>query len=417
MQLVHSPSSVPHPFSSRANAHATRSLKVHFKLPVIKKASATVSVTNTNAARVDTNVSQPAGISFPAVSCPVPSASCVPFPSSPIPCPSRKRAISEDSYEPQDGESTGDAGEDDAMDVDEPQSKGSALPFHRRIAHIDILRRRSKSSVLSSSYFHSDSHSHSHSHSVRKTHHTSDQPVEGPPARKRPAVRRESMSAGTPTPRVMRKTKRVLADAQFLASMHSSIAMQVRTRISNGGAESGDECASQDAVLVERIWHALVDMGYKPVPLNDSPPPGIAPAPSSSPSPSDSTAPSSQPSPTAAVDPAREAAERAARRTMAVSSSTSFVPDRVQDLPLTPTGTLSVPQLVAVLTMRHRDRSTTRPRSASKIQRRAPGEDPGTPSRSPLSSSTVISPMPVPVPDPSAGCKVDSDSDYPMSES
>ncbi len=414
MQLVHSPSSVSHPFSPRANAHTTRSLKVHFKLPVIKKASATVSVTNTNAARVDTNVSQPAGISFPAVSCPAPSASCVPFPSSPIPCPSRKRAISEDSYEQQDGERTGDAGEDDVMDVDEPQSKGSALPFHRRIAHIDILRRRSKSSVLASSYFHSDSHSHSHS--VRKTHHTSDQPVEGPPARKRPAVRRESMSAGTPTPRIMRKTKRVLADAQFLASMHSSIAMQVRMRISNDDAESGDECASQDAVLVERIWHALVDMGYKPVPLNDSSPPGIAPAPSSSPSPSDSTGPSSQPS-TTAMDPAREAAERAARRTMAVSSSTSFALDRVQDFPLTATGTLSVPQLVAVLTMRHRDRSTTRPRSASKVQRRAPGEDPGTPSRSPLSSSPVINPMPVPEPDPIAGCKVDSDSDYPMSES
>ncbi len=33
---------------------------------------------------------------------------------------------------------------------------------------------------------------------------------------------------------------------------------------------------------VERIWHALVDMGYKPVPLNDSFPLESAPAPSSS---------------------------------------------------------------------------------------------------------------------------------------
>ncbi|RPD55329.1 hypothetical protein L226DRAFT_206422 [Lentinus tigrinus ALCF2SS1-7] len=348
-----------HPFSSRTNTLTTRSFKVHFKLPIIKKASPTVSVTNTNAARVNT-YSQPSP-AFPEVSS---SPSTVPFPSSPIPCPSRKRAISEDAYDSRDGsEESGD----EPMDVDEPsETKGSTLPFHRRISHIDIIRRRSKS-CLAASYFHSDSQQ------PRRSLHASDKPVPPPhgpeqPARKRPAVRRQSMSAGNPLPKTVRKAKRVVADAQFLASLHSSIALQVRSRMDTGVASPGDECATQDALLVERIWHALVDLGYKPVPFD---------------TPSPQHTPSTQPQPVASVDPAREAAERAARRTKAVSSGPFvFGP---QDLPPPSSGPVPVPQLVASLIMRHRERTSTRPRAASK--KRA-GELLPT-SRSPLSRSVT----------------------------
>ncbi|KAI0738071.1 hypothetical protein C8Q80DRAFT_1080879, partial [Daedaleopsis nitida] len=349
------------PLSVKTKANPARPLKVHFKLPVTK-AFPTVSVTNANAACVHT-VHSPAD--FPVS---VSSPSTIPFPSSPIPCPSRKRAISEDAYDSQDDH---DTGMDQPMDVDEPEPepRGNVLPFHRRISHIDILRRRSRS-CLATSFFHSDVHSSRKPHHAHA--HVPDRPApplhshshEGP-AKKKPAIRRESMSAGTPpSSRTARKAKRVLADAQFLASMHCSIAQQVRSRMNDGKATGVDECAAQDAVLVERIWRTLLDMGYKPVPIDDSNPAPGTPAPSPPP-----LSPNS--------NPAREAAERAARRTLAVSST----PLVAQDLPQGPAETLSVPQLVAVLTMRHRDRSTTRPRSASK---KRIGDE--RPSRSPLSA-------------------------------
>ncbi|KAI0718561.1 hypothetical protein C8T65DRAFT_80204 [Cerioporus squamosus] len=252
---------------------------------------------------------------------------------------------------------------------DEPtETKGSTVAFHRRISQIDIFRRRSKS-CLATSYFHRDSQQ------SRRSYHGPDKPVPPPhgpeqPARKRPAVRRESMSAGNPLPKTVRKTKRVVADAAFLASLHSSIALQVRTRLDNGVASQGDEYATQDALLVERVWHALVDLGYKPVPLD-------APSPVSP-----------DPTPATSLDPAREAAERAARRTKAVSSGPYvFGP---QDLPPPSSGPVPVPQLVASLIMRHRDRTSVRPRSASK--KRAGNQQPT--SRSPLSQfATPLHPM------------------------
>ena len=208
-----------------------------------------------------------------------------------------------------------------------------------------------------------------------------------PPAKRRPAARRESISAGNPSGRTVRKARRVVADAQFLASMHSSIALRVRSSIENGtmtpSPRSSDEYAAQDALLVERIWHTLVDMGYKPVPLDNASP---APAPSI-------PAPPSNPS----QDAAREAAERAARRTQALSAP-PFSFERVQDI-ASPAhgGVLPGPQLVATLIMRHRERAATRPK------RRALGDGPRPQpvSRSPLSKSAMSSPPPPPTISPS----------------
>ncbi|KAI0363419.1 hypothetical protein BV20DRAFT_975725 [Pilatotrama ljubarskyi] len=330
MSLVHA----PQPLRSKTNT--PRTPKVHFKLPVLHKSKPTVSVTNTNAARTNTSEILLSTVSETA------SQNCVPFPSTPIPCPShRKRIVSEDGYDVSD--ESAHSGEQD--------SSAQSYASRRPILHTEILRRRSRS-CLAASYFHHDSHR------ARKPPAPPEKPEN---AAKRTAERRESMSAGTPTGKQVRRARRVLADAQFLASMHHTVASEVRTRMD---ADKGhDECVAQDALLVERIWHVLVDMGYKPVAVETT---------------ATATAPSSPTSPSATLDASREAAERAARRTMA-ASSTPISPERAQDLPLAPTGKLAVPQLVAVLIMRHRDRSTTRPRSASKKRSDEPL------SRSPLS--------------------------------
>ncbi|KAI8974196.1 hypothetical protein BD414DRAFT_183966 [Trametes punicea] len=352
MNLVHAPTPTQHPLFTKTNT--PRLPKIQFKLPIIgRKSAPTVSVTNTNVART----THPSGILLSAPSLPeVATPSSIPFPSSPIPCPSpRKRAASEDGYVFNDvDEKTPAAGED----LLEAQATPIASPHH--VSRSDILRRRHKS-CLAASFFHHDAH-------LARKPPTPPAKAERPvipaseQATKRPVARRESMSAGTPTGKNIRKARRALADAQFLASVHSSIASHIRARMD--GAWADDDYAAQDALLVERIWHALVDMGCKPVPLQGG---------------TDSAT-----SPSCSGDLAREAAERAARRT-AAAACTPISVDRVQDIPLAPTGILAVPQLVAILTMRHRDRTTTRPRSAAKKRADEPL------SRSPL-STTVIPP-------------------------
>ncbi|EJF58012.1 hypothetical protein DICSQDRAFT_139839 [Dichomitus squalens LYAD-421 SS1] len=391
MQLLPTPSAAPSskPLSSKANTRTTRPLKVHFKLPVIQKASPTVSVTNANAARASTALSansetqSSAPVLSEARSAPTNS---VAFPSSPIPCPSRKRAHSDDGYD-------SSSGEDEAATVEaRPRTKDNALPFHRRISHIDILRRRSKS-CLASSYFHSDSASPRDKPLPQilqafpsEDVDMADQSTPQPPMKRRPVARRESMSAGNPSGRTVRKARRVVADAQFLASMHSSIALRVRTRTENNTTvtRGPDEYAAQDALLVERIWHTLIDMGYKPVPLEDA-----SPISSSVPTSTFVAAEPTQHSlPPIARDAAREVAERAARRTQAVLSP-SFTFDRAQDIaPSSGNGVLPVPQLIATLIMRHRERAATRPK------RRALGDGPRPQpvSRSPLSRSATSLP-------------------------
>ncbi|KAI0669385.1 hypothetical protein C8Q78DRAFT_210163 [Trametes maxima] len=350
MSLVHS----PQPLLPRTNT--PRVPKVHFKLPVLKKSAPTVSVTNANAARSNTS-----GILLASVA-EVTSPSSVPFPSTPIPCPPpRKRAVSEHNY---------DAEEDVAC-----LAENSGVT-RRSVSHTEILRRRAKS-CLAASFFHHNSHL------GRKPPPPSEKPTvpekTGKAAKsvKRPVARRESMSAGTPTGKTNRKARRFQADAHFLASMHSSIASHVRMRMNSGGPS--DDCAEQDLLLAERIWQTLFDMGYKPVPLE-------AACAAAAPSPSNS-----QSSPPPAKDPAREAAERAARRTMA-ASSTPISLDRAHEDPLAPPGILTVPQLVAVLILRHHDRATTRPRSTGK---NCVDETLG---RSPLSASFVPPTEPYTVP-------------------
>ncbi|KAI0628881.1 hypothetical protein C8Q77DRAFT_345431 [Trametes polyzona] len=363
MNLVHAPTQAPHPLFARTNT--PRFPKVHFKLPVLKKSAPTVSVTNTNAARTNScNILA----ATPLTEVPVNPPSSVPFPSSPIPCPPpRKRSTSENSP------CTGDAAPE-LLAFPEKDCDMDAEATNRQVSHTDILRRRSKS-CLAASFFHHDAYLSRKSPAPSPKHAAAEQPA-GP---KRAASRRESMSAGTPSGKSTRKSKRVLADAQFLATLHSTLASLVRARTGADAATALDECAAQDALLVERIWHNLIDMGCKPVPL-DAPPSPVAA--------------SEDPSEPPAIDLAREAAERAARRTMSASSTTPSV-DRAQTLSVTPlpNGDLAVPQLVAVLTMRHRDRSSARPRSvASKRGARSTSRSPLSTTSFPASLSDALDP-------------------------
>ncbi|CDO75027.1 hypothetical protein BN946_scf184640.g2 [Trametes cinnabarina] len=348
MNVVHVPSMTPHPLFSRTNT--PRTPKVHFKLPT-KKGVPTVSLTNANAARTTDASDNLNSTPF------APNAalqSSIPFPSSPIPCPTpRKRAASEEHHGPTDM-----AFSEIELDSEDMNAKANAAtPSARHISRTDIVRRRNKS-CLAASFFHHDSYLARKAPPTLPTPSDKHATQSSEQAVKRSVARRDSMSAGTPSSKNIRKARRLLADAHFLASVHVSIASHIHARPKTYDAGSRDpDYAAQDTMLVERIWHTLIDMGYKPVPLAKDP---------------------SSPAATDACDPAREAAERAARRTTA-STSTPISADRVQEVALEPTGVLSMPQLVAILTMRHRDRTTTRPRSASKKRLATP------PSPSPLS--------------------------------
>ncbi|KAI9069429.1 hypothetical protein FKP32DRAFT_1608373 [Trametes sanguinea] len=361
MNLVHAPTPSSHPLFTRTNT--PRLPKVHFKLPSIsKKGAPTVSLTNTNVARTTDASGIQLSTSFPTEVTP---QSSIPFPSSPIPCPSpRKRAASEEHHGFMDMAAPDAQPADDVLNT---KTNPQAAAARHGVSRTDIARRRHKS-CLAASYFHHDSYLARKAPpppppTAKPASSPSDQSV------KRPVARRESMSVGTATGKNIRKARRLLADAQFLACVHASIASQVPEGTNDTATRKSDFVA-QDVLLVERIWHTLVDMGYKPVPMAKDPPVSVV---------------------TDAHDPAREAAERAARRTTA-ATSTPISADRVQDVPLTFTGVLSMPRLVAILTMRHRDRTSSRPRSAYK--KRTAVSPP-----SPLSSTTSpVCPEPSSVP-------------------
>lgn len=291
-----------------------------------------------------TNTSSPLSV-IPLAEVPTASPSSVPFPSSPIPCPSpRKRSTSENGF----------------YSSEEPQllafpGKDSMEPHTARaVSYTDIIRNRSKS-CLAASFFHRDANL------ARKTPPPTGKAVAPEQPAKRAATRRESMSAGTPTGKSTRKAKRALADAQLLASVHGpGPGAHERRRCPRRMHGAG--CAPRRADLEHSSRHGVPPNSYRDK-LCDA---------------TFLLFPSRLTRPCARA----EAAERAARRTM-TASSTPISLDRAQAVSIMPTGELAVPQLVAVLSMRHRDRSTTRPRLAPGKKRADTS-----PSRSPLSTTS-----------------------------
>lgn len=108
------------------------------------------------------------------------------------------------------------------------------------------------------------------------------------------AGRRISVSAGSglPLPRRARKMKKPGPDAKFMAMVHRSIAWHIR--IANDAA---DACVAQDVALTKRLWLHLIDQGMQPTllegteddvsmdisrdtpaSLRSPPPPGLAPS-------------------------------------------------------------------------------------------------------------------------------------------
>lgn len=251
----------------------------------------------------------------------------------------------------------------------------------------------------------------------------------------RAGVRRPSMSAGTPLFPVAkrfaasRKSKRQAADVQFLAAMHRSISWRLKmkmglispgsmadTEIPNaGGGGGGCECGcglgammyDQDMKLVERLWHVLVDQGCRPVLVNDEQLTAAVPAAAQvqeresegqneHASGVEASAPSSglteAPLPTTPSSPSLPLPAVSGMTLVPQSALPPCQPSQSpMAAPLPALETMTLPQLVASLTLRHRDRSTTRlrskdDRSQRKIQRRV---------RSPL-IKVFSSPAPAP---------------------
>jgi len=138
------------------------------------------------------------------------------------------------------------------------------------------------------------------------------------------AGRRTSVSAGSglPLPRRARNTKKPGPDARFMAMVHRSIAWHVRT-----ANDAADACVAQDVALTKRLWRHLIDQGMQPTLLDET------------------------------------------REDSSMDTSCDS-PASLRHLPpppgLAPSNMLTMPQLVAVLTLRHRDRCASRARATPK---------------------------------------------------
>ncbi|OBZ75784.1 hypothetical protein A0H81_04998 [Grifola frondosa] len=299
--------------------------KHHLYFPIFstKKASPTVCITNTSVSRAITACLLPSPSGLPDV----PPQNFIPFPSSPIACPA-----SSDTADGMDCESEPDSCK--------PHKGEDVSPANHHIWHIDLHHRRSKS-CLATSYFHRDNlpprtpHEasvNSMSHSLNRVPHLRTRKEKSELRSQGAAARRESMSAGSaaPHPKRTRRNRRSQMDGQFLAAVHRSIAWRMRRALV--GIE--DAYTAQDALLVERLWRNLVNQGFQPAQSEHE---------------LDLTAPpfsddSSPPNP------------------FCLPAS----PPQSMPVPSTP-DLLTMPQLVASLTLRYKDRSSTRPRSSSSV--------------------------------------------------
>lgn len=250
----------------------------------------------------------------------------------------------------------------------------------------------------------------------------------GVPLRKRKLANKRPKLPSTPAIQPPRKkskkaSKRQAADLQFTATLHRSLASHLRSFTAYTLAPCAQDDAPedelilrhQDRMLVERLWKNLVDQGLQPAPLPtqlsplslpvDDPftlspervdhvfqsepmtvdGPGGLPTPPPSPtSPSAFTAPISIPPSTA---PAKDdfcgrplpASEARARGADALPTPPPTPPDSGAPV-------LAMPNLVASLILRHRERSASRSRSGSAC---SAGLRAGR-SRSPLATSVLV---------------------------
>jgi hypothetical protein len=349
------------------------------------KAAPTVSLSNTHVERDTT------------------THSSIPFPSAPIQCPGSSAAY-------QDVEMTLE---------DAAESSPSSEDWHLELA------RKHSQSCLATSFVHRDGHAMpypvQHTPNDGQTMERTSVPV-----RKRKLANRRPKLPSTTTCQPPRKkskrgSKRQTTDLQFIATLHRSLVTHLRTSSSYtlSPCETNardDELAlhRQDRILIERLWKGLIDQGLQPVHFPSPLPPSALPTdtnpfilntehvehvfqseplaaaditslPAPPPSPISAAILSSAP---IAIPPSNGPEQDDFRE----SANAQSLPRPPRAL-LTPPATsqadvLAMPQLVASLILRHRERSTTRPRSGSACSAGVRAER----GRSPLSTSVLAPP-------------------------
>ncbi|TFY57888.1 hypothetical protein EVJ58_g6749 [Rhodofomes roseus] len=310
-----------------------------------KKAPPTLSVSNTNASR-----SGVAPVAFPSDIPEPPSQSIIPFPSAPIDFPVR-RADKEDGLDA--------CPEPEQRDGDEQNVPTGDKAEIRRDIDWRRVRRRCTQSCIASSCAPTESFSKEGPQAPRRpfvaipvnNHPEPDTPdAKADPNVPHHRTRRHSVSAGCgpfrPSPRRARKVKKPTADTQYLAVVHRSIAWHARGARELRGELSA--CIEQDVELATRLWRALADRGCRPTSFK-----------------------SVAPSPTPIADkfarsvPTSRSMENPTTDELADAQPTSPVPKIPDQLgPSSAPSVMTMPQLVASMTLRFRDRSSARPRSA-----------------------------------------------------
>ncbi|KAL6308524.1 hypothetical protein BKA93DRAFT_822266 [Sparassis latifolia] len=305
------------------------------RLQVFSKASPTVSISNTNASCATTACLSPSPVSDMPTN-------FIPFPSSPIPCPTGRNDVSQKDTHP----ILRDFYEEElsAAALDAYNDGGASQTVVRNV------RKRAKSSLSWSEPSHNSLLQRGENNLYadpglliprRSARRMGQRKLESRSADG--GGRKLSILAGGPPQRRARKERRSVSDAQFLAIVHQSIAWRAR----NIQANLQDAFAAEDIALAKRLWLDLIAQGCQPV---DQLPCG-----------------------------------RRANEVHDASSApppTTCVPSAPLATRMPPPYTLTMPQLVAVLTLRHRDRSASRSRSKDeKVELALPARPPSSLSR------------------------------------
>ncbi|KIP04587.1 hypothetical protein PHLGIDRAFT_189632 [Phlebiopsis gigantea 11061_1 CR5-6] len=345
-----------------------------------QKAAPTVSLSNTHVERDD--------------------HSFIPFPSVPIQCPGASNFR-------QDMEMS-------CSDVlDELPSSPPPEDWH-----LDLHRRHARS-CLATSFVHRDGHALP-APSGYESDDGQNKTRTGVPLRKRKLAHKRvkvpSVTTCLPPRKKSKKTcKRQAADLQFTATLHRSLVTHLRaitsyTLTSREVSAPDDEptLRTQDIMLVERLWKGLLDHGFQPAPL-PSPPllsaslavespfilsparvdhvfqsepqvEGVPGLPTPPPSPYRPSVPIPIPSKASSALVERGANTPPPRGGNALPTPPTTPPQAGAPV-------LAMPQLVASLILRHRERSAARPRSSSACSAGVRAER----GRSPLSTFVLAS--------------------------
>ena len=332
-----------------------------------KKAPPTLSVSNTHVSR-----SGATPVAFPNDVPEQPPRSVIPFPSAPIDFPVR-RADREDDFDV--------CGASERLEQDEQNLPVEDKAEIRRDVDWRRIRRRCTQSCTVGSYIPPDNMKAAATAASK----------EDPPRRPFSAVlvnratesnasdaepgsetlpcrvRRHSISAGCgpsrPAPRRARKVKKPAVDVQYIAVVHRSIALHARVAREHGGPGQLDACVEQDVELAMRLWKILAKRGCRPTLLKSA-------GPSPSPTGDENAAPAA---------PTSRSVDDSSMAKSAEAQPTPAIPDH--PVSSSAPSVLSMPQLVASMTLRFRDRSTVRPRSSASLPKDAGFESPGRPPR------------------------------------